>query len=186
MSKKPLKRPDCRLYLVSPSQIELASFVEQLKMALDGGDVGSFQLRLKNTSEDDILRAAQALMPLCHARDVAFIMNDSPALALKSDADGVHLGQDDGKVKAARALLGEQRVIGVSCHDSRHLAMEAGEDGADYVAFGAFYPTKSKSAEALAKYISIVDYICKDAVRYARPLQGIRRKAAEVRLQRYD
>jgi len=142
----------CRLYLISPPRIALSSFCEQLKQAFGGGDVGSFQLRLKDVSNDDILRAAEALIPICHAHDAAFIMNDSPELAVRCGANGVHIGQDDGSVKQARKIVGESLVIGVSCHDSRHLAMEAGEQGADYVAFGAFYPTKSKSAEALAKY----------------------------------
>ena len=114
--------------------------------------MGSFQLRLKNASDEDVLKAANLLLPICHAHEVAFIMNDNPYLAAACNADGVHLGQDDCSVKKARAIVGENRVIGVSCHDSRHLAMEAGDAGADYVAFGAFYPTKSKSAEALAKY----------------------------------
>lgn len=143
---------ECRLYLISPPRIDLSAFSGKLSDALDGGDVGSFQLRLKDASDDDILRAAETLLPVCREKGVAFIMNDRPDLAVKCGADGVHLGQDDGSVKKARALLGEDRVIGVSCHDSRHLAMEAGEQGADYVAFGAFYPTKSKSAEALARY----------------------------------
>ena len=144
--------PRCQLYLISPPSIEISAFSEAFKRAIGSGGVASFQLRLKKTHDSDILRAAEALLPLCHAQGIAFIINDSPLLAYKAGADGVHLGQDDGAVKAARALLGDDRVIGVSCHDSRHLAMEAGEDGADYVAFGAFHPTKSKSPEALAKY----------------------------------
>ncbi len=143
---------EARLYLISPPQIELSAFTETLKSAFDGGDVGAFQLRLKNTTDEEILRAAEVLLPICRAREVAFVLNDSPELAKKSGADGVHLGQDDGKVKAARKLIGADAIIGVSCHDSKHLAMVAGEDGADYVAFGAFYPTNSKSPEALAKY----------------------------------
>jgi len=142
----------CRVYLISPPALEIEKFSQQLKNAFSGGDVGAFQLRLKNTSNDEILRAAESLLPICREHDVAFILNDSPELAKKCGADGVHLGQDDGSVKAARKIVGNDVVIGVSCHDSRHLAMEAGEDGADYVAFGAFYPTTSKSAEALAKY----------------------------------
>ncbi len=141
----------CRLYLISPPAIELAPFVEQVKQAFGGGDVGSFQLRLKGATNDQILRAAEAIIPICHQHGAAFIMNDSPELALKSGADGVHIGQDDGAVSKVRKQMGD-RVVGVSCHDSRHLAMEAGEDGADYVAFGAFYPTTSKSAEALARW----------------------------------
>ena len=142
----------CRLYLITPPQIELPKFCDQLKAAFSGGDVASVQLRLKSVSDDDILRAAEALMPICHAQDVPLIINDSVTLAARSGADGVHLGQDDGSASDARKILGPDSVIGVSCHDSRHLAMEAGEDGADYVAFGAFYPTTSKSAEALARY----------------------------------
>ena len=142
----------CRLYLISPPKIDLPVFAEQLKSAFSGGDVGSFQLRLKNATDDEILEAARVLLPICHDHGAAFIMNDNPVLAVASNADGVHVGQDDCSVKKARAIVGENRVIGVSCHDSRHMAMEAGEAGADYVAFGAFYPTTSKSPEALAKY----------------------------------
>jgi thiamine-phosphate pyrophosphorylase len=143
---------DCRLYLISPPAFELSHFSGQLKNALAGGDIGAFQLRLKNAGDAEILRAAEELIPICREHEVAFIMNDRPDLAKKCGADGVHLGQDDGDVASARKLLGDDMVIGVSCHDSRHLAMEAGEQGADYVAFGAFYPTTSKSPEALAKY----------------------------------
>ena len=142
----------CRLYLISPPAIDLSVFAEKLEDAFSGGDIGSFQLRLKGASDEDILKAAEVLIPICHEHEAAFIMNDRPDLALACNADGVHLGQDDWSVKKSRALLGENRVIGVSCHDSKHLAMEAGENGADYVAFGAFYPTTSKSAEALAKW----------------------------------
>lgn len=142
----------CRLYLISPPVIDLPAFLPQVKDAFSGGDVGSFQLRLKGTSDAEILRAAEAIIPICHEHKAAFILNDRPDLAVKCDADGVHLGQDDGLVKNARAIVGPDRVIGVSAHDSKHLAMEAGEQGADYLAFGAFYPTKSKSPEALAKY----------------------------------
>lgn len=141
-----------RLYLISPPKIELAPFTEALRRAFDGGDVGSFQLRLKGAGKDEILDAAEAIIPICHAHEAAFIMNDSPELAVKCGADGVHIGQDDGSIEDARRIVGKDRVIGVSCHDSRHMGMEAGEAGADYVAFGAFYPTKSKSAEALARY----------------------------------
>jgi len=114
--------------------------------------VGSFQLRLKGADDAQILAAARELVPICNAHGAAFIMNDRADLSVKCGADGVHIGQDDGGVKKARDIVGPDRVIGVSCHDSKHLAMEAGEQGADYVAFGAFYPTQSKSAEALAKW----------------------------------
>jgi thiamine-phosphate pyrophosphorylase len=142
----------CRLYLVSPPAIDLPAFTGQVREAFSAGDVGSFQLRLKGASDSEILKAAETLIPLCHAHEVAFILNDRPDLAVKCHADGVHLGQDDGPVKEARAIIGSDRVIGVSCHDSRHLAMEAGERGADYVAFGAFYPTTSKNPESLKRW----------------------------------
>ena len=142
----------CRLYLVSPPAIELPTFEEQLKAAFSGGDVAAFQLRLKNTSDEDILKAAEALLPICHANEAAFILNDRADLAVKCNADGIHLGQDDMPVKDARNILGDEKIIGVSCHASRHLAMVAGEQGADYVAFGAFYPTNSKPKEKVEKW----------------------------------
>ncbi len=137
-------RPPCQLYVVSPPQIVLPAFVDSLKAALDGGPVAAFQLRLKDVPDDEVLRACEALVPVCRAADVAFILNDRADLAKKAGADGVHLGQGDGGIAEARALLGANAQIGRTCHDSRHLAMEAGEQGADYVAFGAFYDTTTK------------------------------------------
>lgn len=137
------RRPACQLYLISPENLG-EDFAEQLDAALAAGPVAAFQLRLKNVPDADIIAACDALMPICARHDVAFILNDRMDLAAQVGADGVHLGQGDGDVKAARALLGPSVQIGVTCHDSRHLAMEAGEKGADYVAFGAFYPTETK------------------------------------------
>ena len=137
------RRPACQLYLISPPAID-ADFSGKLAAALDAGKVAAFQLRLKEASDEDILKAAETLMPVCAARDVAFILNDRMDLAQACGADGVHLGQGDGDAREARKLLGPSAQIGVTCHDSRHLAMEAGEAGADYVAFGAFYPTTTK------------------------------------------
>ncbi len=134
------RRPACQLYLVSPDTIG-PDFAPTLQQALGAGPVAAFQLRLKNVADDHILRAAEALIPVCAAHDVAFLLNDRMDLAAKLGCDGVHLGQSDGDPSAARALLGPKAQIGRTCHDSRHLAMEAGEAGADYVAFGAFYPT---------------------------------------------
>lgn len=137
------RRPPCQLYLISPPQID-ATFADSLRAAFDGGPMAAFQLRLKGLDEDAIARMAEPLQRLCADRDVAFIVNDSIALAKRLGADGVHLGQGDGDPKEARQVLGTAAQIGVTCHDSRHLAMEAGEAGADYVAFGAFYPTMTK------------------------------------------
>jgi len=136
-------RPPCQLYLISPERYD-PGFPETLKAALDAGPVAAFQLRLKGVGDMEILRAGAALKPILAAYDVAFILNDRADLAKDLGADGVHLGQSDGSIAAARSLLGHDAQIGVTCHDSRHLAMEAGEAGADYVAFGAFYPTATK------------------------------------------
>lgn len=137
------RRPACQLYLISPPTID-DGFPDKLATALDAGKVAAFQLRLKDASDEEILKAAETLMPICAQRDVAFILNDRMDLAKTCGADGVHLGQGDGSPREARKLLGPSAQIGVTCHDSRHLAMEAGEAGADYVAFGAFYPTTTK------------------------------------------
>jgi len=142
----------CRLYLISPPMLVPDAFARTLDDALAAGDVAAFQLRLKDASDDAIRAATRTLMPVAHQHGVAFLINDRVDLVAELKADGVHLGQDDMPYAAARAALGEQAMIGISCHDSPHLAMEAGEAGADYVAFGAFYPTKSKSPEKLALY----------------------------------
>ena len=155
MEQQPELGHPCRLYLISPPEIELEPFKKQLKEALEGGDVGAFQLRLKDTADAEIFKAARALMPICKEHEVAFIINDRPDIAVEVAADGVHLGQEDLEqwpIARAREVLGPDGVIGVSCHDSSHMAMVAGEDGADYVAFGAFHPTKSKPKEKLEKY----------------------------------
>ena len=139
----------CRLYLITPPKLD-ASFDEALKRALGGGDVASLQLRLKDVLDDEILRAGERLMRFAHARDVAFIVNDRPDLAKKLGADGVHVGQEDAPYAEARALLGADKIVGVTCHDSRHLAIEAAEAGADYVAFGAFFATSTKEPKTRA------------------------------------
>jgi len=140
----------CGLYLITPSSLDPAKFADILAGALDAGDVASLQLRLKGVDDDTIRRAAEALMPVCHEREVAFIINDRPDLARDLGADGVHIGQDDLPYEAARLAVGDDAVVGVTCHDSRHLAMEAAERGADYVAFGAFFPTTTKSPKTNA------------------------------------
>ena len=140
------KRAPCKLYLISPPAIG-DDFAGKLAAALDAGPVAAFQLRLKGIDDHRIAALAGPLQALCAAREVAFIVNDSIALAKRLGADGVHLGQGDGDPREARDLLGPDAQIGVTCHDSRHLAMEAGEAGVDYVAFGAFYPTETKATE---------------------------------------
>jgi len=126
------------------------SFKDTLAAALDAGDVASLQLRLNDVDDEAILRAGETLLPVCHAHDVAFIVNDRPDLARDLGADGVHIGQNDLPYEAARLAVGEDGIVGVTCHDSRHLAMEASEKGADYVAFGAFFPTGTKQPKTKA------------------------------------
>ena len=141
--------PDCRLYLITPPVLP-QGFAWQLAQALDAGDVASLQLRLKDATGDEVRRAIEELMPIAQARDVAFLLNDDAALAVEMGCDGAHLGQSDGDPVAARALL-KDRILGITCHGSRHLAMRAGEQGADYVAFGAFFPTTTKEVSEAAE-----------------------------------
>ncbi|HYE48588.1 MAG TPA: thiamine phosphate synthase [Azospirillaceae bacterium] len=138
---------DCRLYVVTPPAFEPAAFAPLLASALDAGDVACVQLRLKGATDDQVRRAADLLRPIAQERDVAFIMNDRPDLARETGCDGVHVGQKDAAYAEARRIVGKDAIVGVTCHDSRHLAMEAGEAGADYVAFGAFFPTGTKPVE---------------------------------------
>lgn len=146
--------PGCQLYLISPLDVG-GNFPERLARALDvlkpDNLVAAFQFRVKGIDQHEAARLAGPLQAICAEREVAFIVNDSIALAKRLGADGVHLGQQDGSAKEAREVLGREAQIGVTCHASRHLAMEAGEAGADYVAFGAFFPTTTKVTEHRAE-----------------------------------
>jgi thiamine-phosphate pyrophosphorylase len=148
MSSPPKHR--CRLYLITPPALEPAAFAVEMAAALSGGDVAAVQLRLKGADDAAILAAAQALMPMVQDAGAAFILNDRPDLAAHIGADGVHVGQEDVPYAEARKLLGPDRIVGVTCHASRHLAMEAAEAGADYVAFGAFHPSDTKAPPTMA------------------------------------
>ena len=142
--------PPCQLYLISPLELG-GGFPAQLEAALSAGPVAAFQFRMKDVDQHEAAALAVPLQAICAAHDVAFIVNDSVALAKRLNADGVHLGQSDGDIADARVELGKAFQIGVTCHNSRHLAMEAAEAGADYVAFGAFYPTITKDVEHIAE-----------------------------------
>ena len=135
-----------KLYLISPQEVG-GAFPDRLRAATASTSVAAFQLRVKGVDEHQLARLAEPLQRICADNEVAFIVNDSVSLAKRLGADGVHLGQQDGDVREARGVLGPAAQIGVTCHDSRHLAMDAGEAGADYVAFGAFYPTTTKPSE---------------------------------------
>lgn len=133
-----------RLYLITPPSIDDLGWSRELEAALTGGDVAAVQLRLKGAPDEHVLRVGAALMPIAQAAGAAFIVNDRPDLAARLEADGVHVGQSDATYAEARRLMGKDRIVGVTCHNSRDLAYDAAEAGADYVAFGAFYPTGTK------------------------------------------
>lgn len=144
--------PLCRLYLITPPRLDdLAAFGHVLGHALDAGDVAALQIRLKGQPHDVIAAACDVLLPIAQSRDVAVILNDDPELAVRLGCDGVHIGQDDTPLAEARRIVGKDRMVGVTCHDSLHLAMEAAEGGADYVAFGAFFPSSTKDAATRAE-----------------------------------
>ncbi len=136
----------CQLYLITPPRPEIKSFADSLARALDAGEVAAVQLRLKDADDDTIRRAIDALRPVVQSRNVAFLLNDRPDIARATNCDGAHVGQEDMNAAAARKILGGKLTLGVTCHASRDLAMQAGEDGADYVAFGAFFPSTTKDA----------------------------------------
>ncbi len=143
-------QPSCQLYLITPPRLDAAAFSRDLAAALDAGPVAAVQLRLKDAGDDEVRAACDRLRPIVQDRDVAFILNDRPDLAAELGCDGVHIGQDDATYRDARRAMGDDGIVGVTCHDSRHLAMEAADGGADYVAFGAFYPTATKEPKARA------------------------------------
>ncbi len=141
----------CRLYLITPPRLDdLAAFSRALAEALEAGDVAALQIRLKDVPDEAIAAAVAELSPIAVSRGVAVILNDRPDLAARLGCDGVHIGQDDAPFAQARQLMGPNAMIGVTCHDSRDLAMEAAEAGADYVAFGAFFDTATKDASTRA------------------------------------
>lgn len=138
------RQDGCRIYLITPPKLEPVPFADLLAAALDAGDVAAVQLRLKDVDDDTWRRAIDALRPVTQSRDVAFLLNDRADLVRATGCDGAHVGQDDMPAKQARALMGPDATMGVTCKDSRDLAMQAGDDGADYVAFGAFFPSGTK------------------------------------------
>ncbi|HEX3523562.1 MAG TPA: thiamine phosphate synthase [Stellaceae bacterium] len=140
-------RATTRLYLITPPALDPGRFAHELENALAGGDVASLQLRLKDCDDEAIRRAAKVLKPIAQDRGVAFIMNDRPDLATELDCDGVHVGEEDMPFAEARRLLGVDRIVGVTCGASRDRAITAAEAGADYVAFGAFFPSATKAAK---------------------------------------
>jgi len=146
MSHVAAMAPHCRLYLITPPAIRnMTAFAAGLEAAMSAGDVAALQIRLKDAPEMQIAAAVAVLAPIVRRYETSLLLNDRPDLVARLDCDGVHIGQQDGTVAAARRLLGRDRIVGVTCHASRDLAMTAAEAGADYVAFGAFFPTTTKA-----------------------------------------
>lgn len=146
----------CRLYLITPPALpDLKAFVPPLRAALDAGDVAALQIRLKNIDDDAIRRAVDALRPVAQDFGVAVILNDRPDLAVETGCDGVHVGQEDAPYAEARRLVGPDAIVGVTCNDNGNLGIDAADDGADYVGFGAFFPTTTKDTP----YIADVDLL---------------------------
>lgn len=160
------------LYLISPPSFELETLAPRLESAFAGGDIAVFQLRLKDAPDEEIHQVTERLLPICHAHDAAFILNDDPELAAQIGADGVHVGQEDMPLEKAREIVGEEAVVGVTCKNSRHLAMEAAEGDADYVAFGSFFPSGTKENTEQAD-IDIVDWWVRMMVVPAVAIGGI-------------
>lgn len=140
----------CRLYLITPPAFDPLPFRDLLAAALDSGDVAAVQLRLKNVDDTTLRHAIDLLRPVVQSRGVAFLLNDRPDLAVAHGCDGAHVGQEDTPAAVARKILGDL-TLGVTCHASRELAFDAGDAGADYVAFGAFFPTATKAASTHAE-----------------------------------
>ena len=138
------KKSKCQLYLITPARFDLYWFSERLNNALDAGSVACLQLRLKNAEDDVIKLAVETILPICHSYQIPLIMNDRPDLAMVTGCDGVHVGQADVSYKEARSIMGPDLTVGVTCKNSRHLAVEAAESGSEYVAFGAFFQTETK------------------------------------------
>lgn len=151
-------KPSTKLYLITPPKIDLNKFSISLDKVLKTGLVSCLQLRLKDVKDEDIIEACKVLNPICKNYDVPFILNDKLDLVHEVKADGIHLGEEDVSVSKARKLLGPNIIIGASCYNSKHLAMEAAEAGANYVAFGAFFETKTKIPKAKAKISIIKDW----------------------------
>ncbi len=137
----------CRVYLITPERFDFVPFADRLAEALDAGDVAAVQLRIKNESDDVWRRCIDILRPVCQSRDVAFLLNDRADLVVQTGCDGAHVGQEDMPAREARRIMGPDLTLGVTCKGSRDLAMRAGEDGADYVAFGAFFPSTTKDVK---------------------------------------
>jgi len=139
-----------QIYLISPPKIILSDFIVSLSNALKTNLVPVFQLRLKDYSPIDVAKIAKQIQKVCKDYNCQLILNDYPNIALDLELDGVHLGEHDAKIAEVRKQVPDYFTIGASCYNSKHRAMQAGEDGANYLAFGAFFPTTTKQIKYYA------------------------------------
>lgn len=147
-----MTQANCQIYLITPPEIsDLTDFCKQLETAISAAPVACLQIRLKDVPDSDVVQAAEAIIPLCHTHNVSVIINDRPDLAKACSADGVHIGQEDMDYFSSRELLGEDAIIGITCHNSKELAFQAASAGANYVAFGAFFETGTKTPKTRAE-----------------------------------
>ena len=149
------------IYLISPNKI-YTQFYQDLKKVVKTGKVGLFQLRLKKYSIKQKIVIGKKIHPICKKYNVKFLVNDDPVLSKKLNADGCHLGQKDMNITEARKIVGN-KIIGITCHNSINLAKAAIKDKADYIAFGAFFSTKTKKVKykATPKILNKVKKITK-------------------------
>ncbi len=142
------------IYLISPNKI-YPNFYKDLRKIFVLNKVNFFQLRLKKLTLDRKIIIAKKTKKICNKFKIKFLINDDPYLAKKMDADGCHLGQKDMNIIKARKILGK-KIIGITCHNSVKLSKKAIKDGADYIALGAFYPTKTKNIKFKAKVSDLI------------------------------
>ena len=133
------------IYLISPNNI-YAQFYQDLKAVLSTGKIAFFQLRLKKYSLKNKILIGRKINLICKKYNVKFLINDNPLLTKKLDADGCHLGQKDTDINQARKIIGN-KIIGITCHNSIKLAKAAVEERVSYIAFGAFFSTKTKKTK---------------------------------------
>ncbi|HHL43312.1 MAG TPA: thiamine phosphate synthase [Hellea balneolensis] len=139
------ENPTCQIYLITPPSIgDIQAFSRILQTTLAAAPIACLQIRIKDRAPEDIINLATEIVPICHAHETLVIMNDDPHLVAPCQADGVHLGQSDMDIKNAQQLLEDDAIIGITCHNSTSLAIEAAMSDADYVAFGSFFESATK------------------------------------------
>jgi len=134
------------IYLISPQKIRGSKFYEELEQVLKTNKVKYFQLRLKKISSSNLLKISRKIKKIVKKHNVKLLINDNPFIAKTISADGCHIGQKDMDFKSSRKILGKNKIIGVTCHNSKKLSLKAQKNGANYVAFGSFFKSPTKKS----------------------------------------